>query len=966
MPLGALPSRRFGRNYRPTLDVLEDRLTPATHTWTGASTVSPFWSDAANWSGGAPGAGESGVALIFPSALQMVNFNDITGLTVASVQLTAPNYILSGEAITLIGDTTVAAANTSGQNTLNLTLNQQPFFGGTFAFFDHVYDVAGGGTLIVASQITGAPVANSVHKTGAGTLVLDNAGNDYGGTTLIDAGTLAQGIANAAPPNPCIVAQGATFDMGEFDASLGSLSGAGTVSTPPAPVVPSRLTIGLNNSDTTFSGTITGSINLVKAGTGRFTLGAISTYTGSTTVQAGTLAQGIANAAPPNPCIVTQGATFDMGEFDASLGSLSGAGTVSIGLDPPTLTIGADNTSSTFSGVISGSGNLTKIGMGTLTLSGADTYTGQTSVLGGTLQVTGSLSANTSVSVASGASLTGTAVIASATVSGTSGNDTFTIDTTGVTMDGTAIVSTPYTTLTLIGVGGNDTFDVLGTIAGSTTILNAVSGANLFNIGSAANTLDPIQGSVTVNGIGANNTLNIYDQGTSSVQSYGVSATQVTRTPPPIPPNNPTQTINYFNMAFVNLYGGSGADFWNAYSTPTGTSTALYGGSSTNENEFAVEDAVNLLDEIHGPLAFHGGGIDFLEAIDSGNTVGQTYTLTSGMLQRIGMANITYDGMGEFVLATANNPYFGHSPNTVYFQSLGNVFAIVEVGTADTLTVGQNGSMAGIVGDLRIQDVVGQVPKQVTLDDSADTTAGTVTLGGGPSIGGYLVSGLEPHGYQGRGRIGLLLDPTTPVLIRTGAGNDAFSIDDLTGAPALALDAGAGTNTLDYSAYQGTVQAILPLGMATGFAGGIKNIENVTGGQGNSLLVGDANANVLIGGIARSIIIGGAGSDTITGGRSDNILIGGTTVWDANPVALQAIMQEWTNATLSFDIRVNALRKGISVGGQSYALDTSTVIKDSSPDILIGGPGQNWFFVDFDDVINMGAGPGPNDRITHV
>jgi hypothetical protein len=123
---------------------------------------------------------------------------------------------------------------------------------------------------------------------------------------------------------------------------------------------------------------------------------------------------------------------------------------------------------------------------------------------------------------------------------------------------------------------------------------------------------------------------------------------------------------------------------------------------------------------------------------------------------------------------------------------------------------------------------------------------------------------------------------------------------------------------------------------------------------------------MFVGGTGRNIIIGGAGPDQITGGGGDNILIGGTTVWDANAAALDAIMQEWTNPALAFDQRINALRKGIVVNGQTYALNTSTVMADNSPDSLIGGGGQNWFFVDSDDIINNGAGPGPNDRVTRV
>jgi autotransporter-associated beta strand protein len=56
-------------------------------------------------------------------------------------------------------------------------------------------------------------------------------------------------------------------------------------------------------------------------------------------------------------------------------------------LGSATLTTGNDNTSTTFSGVISGTGGLVKIGAGTLTLTGANTYTGPTIVSGGMLQV---------------------------------------------------------------------------------------------------------------------------------------------------------------------------------------------------------------------------------------------------------------------------------------------------------------------------------------------------------------------------------------------------------------------------------------------------------------------------------------------------------------------------------------------------------------------------------------------------
>ena len=78
-------------------------------------------------------------------------------------------------------------------------------------------------------------------------------------------------------------------------------------------------------------------------------------------------------------------ATFDLNNFTQSIGSLAGAGSVTLGT--ATLTTGNDNTITDFSGVINGLGGLTKVGAGTQILSGDNTYTGGTTISAGTLQL---------------------------------------------------------------------------------------------------------------------------------------------------------------------------------------------------------------------------------------------------------------------------------------------------------------------------------------------------------------------------------------------------------------------------------------------------------------------------------------------------------------------------------------------------------------------------------------------------
>ena len=101
----------------------------------------------------------------------------------------------------------------------------------------------------------------------------------------------------------------------------------------------------------------------------------------------------------------------------ATLGGLTGPGTLGLtntASAAVALSVGNNNASTTFSGMLQGAGSLTKIGSGVLALSGSNTYTGPTTISQGKLVVDGWLT-NSAVSV-NGGTLGGTGNLSSVTV----------------------------------------------------------------------------------------------------------------------------------------------------------------------------------------------------------------------------------------------------------------------------------------------------------------------------------------------------------------------------------------------------------------------------------------------------------------------------------------------------------------------------------------------------------------------
>ncbi|RXT17802.1 hypothetical protein B5P46_28575 [Rhizobium leguminosarum] len=159
---------------------------------------------------------------------------------------------------------------------------------------------------LVPGTISGS---GAVEQNGSGTTVL--AGNNtYTGGTTINAGTLQLG------------------NGGTSGSIVGNVSNTGS--------------LAFNRSDSmSFGGVISGSGSVRQIGGGTTILTAQNTYSGATTVEAGTLAAGTTNAfSPTSSTSVLAGGTLDAAGFDQTLSVLTNAGLVNIGGAPgATLTV---------------------------------------------------------------------------------------------------------------------------------------------------------------------------------------------------------------------------------------------------------------------------------------------------------------------------------------------------------------------------------------------------------------------------------------------------------------------------------------------------------------------------------------------------------------------------------------------------------------------------------------------------
>ncbi len=355
-----------------------------------------------------------------------------TGATVASgAALEMQGNITStGQGLTLNGTgvgTNGALRNVSGANTWagNIALGSATKIqsdAGTLTLSGNLTATNLGLTLDGAGNIalsgTVGLGTGTLTKNGAGTATL-SAANTYTGTTTVNAGTLAYGVSNAISSG-AVTVSGGTLAMGTYSDTVGAVTLASGSITGTTGVLTGT---SYDLQGGSVSASLGGTASLTKTTSGTVTISgtAANTFSGTTSISDGTLnlnktagvnalgagaitvgdgtgAAGSANLvllasnqiASTNAVTLNSDGRLALNNFTASIATLSGTGLVDLSTSGY-LTVGADNSSSSFSGSISGTGTLEKAGTGILTFNSTINY-GGTLLLsgnGGTLRLNG-------------------------------------------------------------------------------------------------------------------------------------------------------------------------------------------------------------------------------------------------------------------------------------------------------------------------------------------------------------------------------------------------------------------------------------------------------------------------------------------------------------------------------------------------------------------------------------------------
>ncbi len=636
---------------------------------------------------------------------------------------------------------------------------------------DSDISAASGSTLTLSGALGGG--AYNLNKTGAGTLILSSAGNEAGltGGTTITAGTLT-------------VANDDHLAAGTITLNGGTLAITGATTIDNAITVASASTISAT-ANATLSGALSGANALTKSGASTLTLaGASGGHFGALNITAGGVTLSGGSALGDSSLVtMSSGTTLTVSSAEA-IGSLAGAGSVVLN---GALTIGGDNGSATYTGVISGASGLTKVGSGTQTLTGANSYTGATSISAGGLAIGsgGALGNDSAVTVSSGATLTSnTASLAIGSFAGAGvvsfGANTFISGSNNSSTTFSGAISGSGT----LGKAGSGTLTLSGTNSGSSAAILVNGGA--LAVASDANLTS---GTVTLQ----NSNLRITGAGTID--------------------NN------------IVLSGGSGGIVADAAATlsgvisgggllaKSGTGTLKLTGTNTYSGATNVASGSLIVD---GALSATSGVVVSSSATLGGS--GSIFASSSTNTLTVVNGGTLSPGNGGAGALTVNGNLVMNSGSTLALDisgtSAGNHYDQVIVnGTVDVTgaTLAVTHAYAAGTGD----------SYSIIVNDAADAVTGTFS---GLSEGSVVTAGgnstpLTASYIAGTGNDFTLTAPTAPRVndVSSSTANGTYKIGDtitvtitfdttvdVTGTPKLQLETGDSDRTLSYVSGSGT------------------------------------------------------------------------------------------------------------------------------------------------------------------
>lgn len=482
-----------------------------------------------------------------------------------------------------------------------------------------------------------------------------------------------------------------------------------------------------------------------------------------------------------------------------AVGSIEGSGSYVLGSN--TLTTGTINTTTTVSGIISGSGgSLVKTGTATLTLSGLNTYTGSTVVNSGGLKLNGSL-ATGAVQVNSGATFSGTGIAGgSVTIANggilAPGNSPGTLTVGSLTLNNGSILNYDLSTAGIVGGGVNDLVIVNGalTLDGTLNITNAGG----FSVGTYR--LFNYTGLLTDNSLSIGVIPGGFTSGQFSIQSGSGQVNLI------VTGTGPIGLLQYWdgpNTTSNNAVdGGSGT--WNnsltnwttasgSTNAPWQSGTAIFSGASGTatlganiafkEIQFATDGYV-IAGSGSNTLVLNGAGI-----ITSGTSVGATISASisgSGSLIKQGPGALTLSGSNTYsgsstllagTLIAGSDHAFGAGPLILLGGTLGSNAAsgIVNIPNAvavEASSVGIAPASSGTIAFNGAVDLAGGTRTITNLTPFSEIDFNNVISNGGLTlvatgfIGDFAFDGTSANTYTGTTTVGdnvcLELDVAAP------------------------------------------------------------------------------------------------------------------------------------------------------------------------------------------------------------